>query len=79
MNPTWKIRAQKPYTAVAQLSEALKIPHFVAQLLLQRGIESREQAQVFFKPQQGTLHDPFLMHNMSAAVARLSMALQQWL
>lgn len=75
MNPTWKIRAQKPYTAVAQLSEALKIPHFVAQLLLQRGIESREQAQVFFKPQQGTLHDPFLMHNMSAAVARLSQAI----
>jgi len=75
MNPTWKIRAQKPYTAVAQLSAALKIPHFVAQLLLQRGIESREQAQVFFKPQQGTLHDPFLMHNMSAAVARLSQAI----
>ena len=75
MNPTWKIRAQKPYTAVAQLSEALKIPHFVAQLLLQRGIERREQAQVFFKPQQGTLHDPFLMHNMSAAVARLSQAI----
>jgi single-stranded-DNA-specific exonuclease len=75
MNPTWKIRAQKPYTAVAQLSEALKIPHFMAQLLLQRGIESREQAQVFFKPQQGTLHDPFLMHNMSAAVARLSQAI----
>jgi len=75
MNPTWKIRAQKPYIAVAQLSEALKIPHFVAQLLLQRGIESREQAQVFFKPQQGTLHDPFLMHNMSAAVARLSQAI----
>lgn len=75
MNPTWKIRAQKPYTAVAQLSEALKIPHFVAQLLLQRGIESREQAQVFFKPQQGTLYDPFLMHNMSAAVARLSQAI----
>lgn len=75
MNPTWKIRAQKPYIAVALLSEALKIPHFVAQLLLQRGIESREQAQVFFKPQQGTLHDPFLMHNMSAAVARLSQAI----
>jgi len=75
MNPTWKIRAQKPYTAVAQLSEVLKIPHFVAQLLLQRGIERREQAQVFFKPQQGTLHDPFLMHNMSAAVARLSQAI----
>jgi single-stranded-DNA-specific exonuclease len=69
------MRNFKPYTAVAQLSEALKIPHFVAQLLLQRGIESREQAQVFFKPQQGTLHDPFLMHNMSAAVARLSQAI----
>jgi single-stranded-DNA-specific exonuclease len=75
MNPTWKLRAQEPSTAVIKLSEELKIPHFVAQILLQRGVASREQALVFFKPQQGELHDPFLMHNMSMAVARLAQAI----
>lgn len=75
MNPTWKLRAQEPSTAVIELSEELKIPHFVAQILLQRGVASREQALVFFKPQQGELHDPFLMHNMSVAVARLAQAI----
>jgi single-stranded-DNA-specific exonuclease len=75
MNPSWKLRAQEPFTAVGELSEELKIPQFIAQVLLQRGISSREQALVFFKPQNGELHNPFLMHNMVAAVTRLAQAI----
>jgi single-stranded-DNA-specific exonuclease len=75
MNQSWKLRAQEPLSVVIDLAEVLKIPHFAAQLLLQRGVHSRESAVAFFKPEQNTLHDPFLMHNMRAAVHRLQRAL----
>jgi len=75
MNQSWKLRAQEPLSVVIDLAEVLKIPHFAAQLLLQRGVHTRESAVAFFKPEQNTLHDPFLMHNMRAAVHRLQRAL----
>lgn len=75
MNQTWKLRVQEPVSAVSALAEELKIPHFVAQLLLQKGISNRAEAVQFFKPQQHTLHDPFLMRNMSLAVLRLAKAI----
>ena len=75
MNQTWKLRVQEPVLAVVELSEALKIPQFAGQILLQKGIDSRTKAVSFFKPQDHPLHDPFLMCNMSKAVLRLSQAI----
>ena len=75
MNQTWKLRVQEPVLAVVELSEALKIPQFAGQILLQKGIDSRAKAVSFFKPQDHPLHDPFLMCNMSKAVLRLSQAI----
>jgi single-stranded-DNA-specific exonuclease len=75
MNPSWKLRAQEPLSAVTDLSQELKIPNFAAQLLVQRGIANRQSAVAFFKPQQNVLHDPFLLLNMQAAVHRLQRAI----
>jgi len=75
MNQTWKLRVQEPVSAVLALAEELKIPHFAAQLLLQKSISTRAEAVQFFKPQQHALHDPFLMRNMSSAVLRLAQAI----
>lgn len=62
-------------SSVIELAQELKIPNFAAQLLVQRGISNRQSAVAFFKPQQNTLHDPFLLHNMQAAVHRLQRAI----
>ena len=75
MNQTWKLRGQEPLEAVALLAEELKVPGFIAQLLLQQGIQNRSQASAFFKPESQALHDPFLMRNMSEAVLRLARAI----
>lgn len=75
MNQTWKLRVQKPVSAVNELANELKIPHFVAQLLLQKDVDRGAKAVAFFKPQDQALHDPFLMHNMHAAVLRLTQAI----
>nr|MDQ3100393.1 single-stranded-DNA-specific exonuclease RecJ [Bacteroidota bacterium] len=46
-----------------------------ARLLVQRGIDDREQASKFFRPELAHLHDPFLMAGMLAAVERIEKAL----
>lgn len=75
MKQNWKLRVQEPLSAVVSLAEELKIPQFASQLLLQRQIDTREKALWYFKPDQQTLHDPFLMLHMQAAVARLAQAI----
>lgn len=71
----WTIKPVPPQSAIVELSAALKVDGLVAQLLLQRGIDTFEQAKKFFRPQLSDLHDPFLMKDMDVAVARIEMAI----
>ena len=63
--------------AVRSLQASLGISPILCQLLVQRGVTTYDQAKAFFRPQLQDLHDPFLMKNMSRAVARLERAIEQ--
>ena len=65
-----KIEIQK------KLSDELIISPILAELLVQRGITTFEEARSFFRPDLKDLHDPFLMKDMDKAVERLTLALQ---
>lgn len=58
------------------LAAALNISPILAQLLVQRGICTFEDARNFFRPDFANLHDPFLMADMDKAVDRLTDAVQ---
>ncbi|RZJ66883.1 MAG: single-stranded-DNA-specific exonuclease RecJ [Flavobacterium sp.] len=58
-----------------QLAESLNVEPLVAQLLVQRGIETFDEARQFFRPELSDLHDPFLMKDMDKAVARIESAI----
>ncbi|MEA4983372.1 MAG: single-stranded-DNA-specific exonuclease RecJ [Paludibacter sp.] len=58
------------------LAEVLNISPILAQLLIQRGICTFEDARNFFRPDFANLHDPFLMADMEKAVNRLTDAIQ---
>jgi single-stranded-DNA-specific exonuclease len=73
----WNFKPEPPSQKVAELSNALQTDPLIAQLLLQRGIETFEQARTFFRPSLDDLHDPFLMKDMEKAVERIKMALEQ--
>jgi single-stranded-DNA-specific exonuclease len=60
---------------VNHLHEVLKVHPVICRLLVQRGIETYEQAKLFFRPTLQDLHDPFLMKGMSQAVNRITEAI----
>ncbi len=63
-------------TAVTRLCEALHITPLTARLLVNRGYTEAPQAKLFFENDERVWHDPRLMADMDAAVARTLQALQ---
>ncbi|SHF77349.1 exonuclease RecJ [Flavobacterium fluvii] len=72
----WTIKPKPSEEKVKQLAAALNIEEFVATLLVQRGIETFEQARQFFRPTLEDLHNPYLMKDMDKAVERIELAIE---
>ena len=73
----WTIKPNPEQLKVDTLKKALQVDDIVATLLLQRGIETYEEAKTFFRPSLEDLHDPLLMKDMDKAVERIEAALLQ--
>jgi single-stranded-DNA-specific exonuclease len=71
----WKYKPAGDEETVSKLSRELNINKTLANLLVQRGISSFDEARNFFRPSLDSLHDPFLMLNMEKAVERISKAI----
>ncbi|WP_405384705.1 single-stranded-DNA-specific exonuclease RecJ [Maribacter sp. LLG6340-A2] len=71
----WTIKPKPKQEDIDTLANALNVDSLVAQLLLQRGISTFEEAKHFFRPQLSDLHDPFLMKDMDIAVNRIEEAI----
>lgn len=72
----WTLKQKPSEDTVKQLAKALNVEDFVATLLVQRGIETFEDARRFFRPSLDDLHDPYLMKDMEKAVARIEKAIE---
>ncbi len=73
----WSLKPKPDPTKVNSLKEALQVDEIVASLLVQRGIETYNEAKSFFRPSLDDLHDPFLMKDMDKAVHRIEQALKK--
>lgn len=71
----WTLKPKPETLKVEALKKALQVDDVVANLLLQRGIETYQEAKTFFRPSIKDLHDPFLMKDMDKAVSRIEAAL----
>lgn len=67
----WILREGSDQDVVRQLSSELGVDPVLAELLVQRGVRTFEQARGFFRPNLADLHDPFLMKDMDKAVDRV--------
>ncbi len=71
MKKNWVIKAPGDEDVIDSLARELGIEKSLAQLLVQRGINTFEEARTFFRPNLANLHDPFLMKNMDVAIERI--------
>jgi single-stranded-DNA-specific exonuclease len=71
MEKRWLVRQDGDLEKVEKLSSVLNVDNKIANLLVQRGIETYEEARIFFRPELKDLYDPFLMKDMDKAVERL--------
>ena len=72
----WNLKSKPKKEKVQALQNALQVDDIVATLLVQRGIETFEQAKQFFRPTLEDLHDPYLMKDMDKAVNRIELAIE---
>ncbi|MEO8252876.1 MAG: single-stranded-DNA-specific exonuclease RecJ [Flavobacterium sp.] len=72
----WTLKPKPSEDKIKHLAQALHVEGFVAQLLVQRGITTFEDAKDFFRPSLDHLHDPYLMKDMEKAIERIENAIK---
>ncbi|MCU0460183.1 MAG: single-stranded-DNA-specific exonuclease RecJ, partial [Bacteroidales bacterium] len=77
MEKRWLLKERGDAHVVTTLATEMAVPAAVASLMVQRGITTKNQAEEFFNPTLGSLHDPFLMKDMNRAVDRISTAISR--
>jgi single-stranded-DNA-specific exonuclease len=75
MEKRWLLREGGDESVVTTLATEMAVPAVIANLMVQRGITGKDQAEEFFNPSLKSLHDPFLMKDMNRAVDRISTAI----
>jgi len=72
----WNPKSKPNPEKVNAIQQALQIDANIAKLLVQRGIETFEQAKTFFRPSLNDLHNPYMMKDMDLAVNRIEKAIK---
>lgn len=76
MDKRWVLKEQGDPQVVKRLTSELNIDPTLANLLVQRGVSTYDEAKAYFRPKLEHLHDPFLMEDMDLAVERIRRAVQ---
>ncbi|MBU3851173.1 MAG: single-stranded-DNA-specific exonuclease RecJ [Candidatus Paralactobacillus gallistercoris] len=71
----WQPLTAIPATQVDQVAHQNNVSPLLATLLCQRGLTTPTVIDRFLHPQLSQLHDPLLLHDMQAAVERISTAI----
>ena len=71
----WTLKPEPTKEKVAKLAFDLQVDATIAKILLQRNIETFEEAKKYFRPSLADIHDPFLMKDMDLAVDRIETAI----
>ncbi|MDT3403533.1 single-stranded-DNA-specific exonuclease RecJ [Mucilaginibacter terrae] len=76
MQKRWALKQNPDINEVTRISAQLCIDEVLGAMLLQRGINTFDEARFFFRPDLRHLHDPFLMAGMEQAIERIEQAIQ---
>lgn len=77
MEYKWIIREKADPKAVESLGKEINLNQTLANMLVNRGVDTFQKAKDFFRPDPDKLHDPYMMKDMDKAVERLALAIQK--
>lgn len=75
MQKRWNV-AEPERSLQASLSKALSIPPILAQILINRNIRTKEEADVFMRSGMSSLHSPSSLPDIDKAIARIKQAIK---
>ncbi|KIO77297.1 recombinase RecJ [Pedobacter lusitanus] len=75
MKKRWVQAVKGKAEVTDSLAQQLNIDTSLAEILVQRGVSSFQEAKDFFRPTLTQLYDPFIMKDMDKAIARIGQAL----
>ena len=67
----WTLKDPPEKSSVLALADSLNISTILAELLIGRGVTNFFEAKKYFRPNLDSIHDPYLMHDMEKAAARV--------
>ncbi|HIS33855.1 MAG TPA: single-stranded-DNA-specific exonuclease RecJ [Candidatus Avirikenella pullistercoris] len=73
----WILSPQGDIEKTQTLARELNIPAVLSNLLVQRGVDTVEEARRFFNPQLSELHNPLEMKDMEQAILRIRKAVER--
>jgi single-stranded-DNA-specific exonuclease len=76
LETVWKLK-KTPINDAQELAEQLVIPVPVANVMIQRGIDTPELAREFFDLSPEKLHDPWLLPDIHKVIDRLEKAINE--
>ena len=76
LNKRWVLRSPIP-DKVDKIARSLDLLPVIARLLVNRKVETVDEAQMFMKAALSTLYDPFLITGMELAVSRILKAIEE--
>jgi single-stranded-DNA-specific exonuclease len=75
MEYIWKQKPKAAQVEIDQLSKEINVNSILANMLINRGVRSFEDAKKYFRPSLSELHDPFLIKDMDLAIIRIQKAI----
>ena len=76
MNKKWEIINQDE-NKIEEFSKNYNVNKLLATILINRGINSKEEVRLFLNPNRNDFHDPFLITDMEIAVNRIIKAIEK--
>ena len=75
MNKKWEYYG-KDEESIKKVQEEFKISHLLANIIVNKGLKTKEEIDVFLNPTRNDFHDPYLMPDMEIAVDRILKAIE---
>ncbi len=76
MEYKWMLKGKANPQLVEKLGREINVNPILANMLVNREVDSFQKAKDYFRPDLDKLHDPFLMQDMEKAVTRIDLAIK---